>query len=1007
MRLNGLIFKIKFGLFIMSDILTTIVDRYANFSMTDDRAPEIVSLRYLSFENSFPDPDASSRLVIVLVEPRLIEAGDDANLQAELINSLLRYKADLRAEGLMSRFILADVYKGSIHKDGQTVLAIRHFFKAVRASFPNFEGAVLIGNFPEATLVRKVCWAPSDVQLAIASEIISERSEIVMADLSGNWDTLYRRADFSEQLISARPDAATTRRGWKSGEEVLTCEFTSSDFEIRDTGPNAGPYRDAFFLNDAIYTIVENRAVPTPFLKLRINSGERNNEVALEDRSVTNIISKPEISISRINAYHIAMNPDPSLVGADGNRFLDGSGNPQEVRNPTRLIDDFHESMFPRKDFNFERRILIRYFKRNHKFRVGSFSKLPFRTAAISGAAEFNPVYYAGLLNQAASDFLPAVTIPTANLNQYVEFLKTPAVLKYIIAHSSPLISDFQALTNAVDYTNLCGGLPFRWLYLSGAHKPTFQGQGGMADIYTHRTLWHYKTLENSGASIIIHGGCNVNSINETQSNTYNDLRYGMWSNSEGILFFTNCVTIFSRAKGFNDSPNGFADGFRLADRANLGSCWRSYFNNISNDASLTTFNIQRKRPYFWSMNGDWTVRLRNANGLGVIGFDTTFNSREVHPNKAWIDGWNFDGRVNRIRGVGDFDGDGNDEFIVTSEWGIGIIKYNGNHFRASMIAPRDTRFGDWRYDATINSGRDLIKATGKFTQNAKSEILIWSSWGMATLLYNDGNFRHSRIFANGSRLGGWVLNTADNSFAGVGNFDRDNRKDMVLTSPWGIGIISLNNIAPVFAAPNGTRFGGWLLNTRDNQIQLIADFDGDGMDEFLVTSPWGIGILKMTSGALSSVVMYANGSTIGSYVVNNTDSFCIADKFRGASKYGILVSSRNGLDCLELSGDRIAQVASVRNGIRVDGWILDTSSNRFQAVGDMNADNRAEFFVRSPWGIGLFHVSPSNQFRCLTLVPFDSMLNDWYLQSTDVMLGYGKFSTSMPSKTSLLFLKQ
>jgi hypothetical protein len=107
------------------------------------------------------------------------------------------------------------------------------------------------------------------------------------------------------------------------------------------------------------------------------------------------------------------------------------------------------------------------------------------------------------------------------------------------------------------------------------------------------------------------------------------------------------------------------------------------------------------------------------------------------------------------------------------------------------------------------------------------------------------------------------------------------------------------------------------------------------------------------------------------------------------------------------LSGDRIAQVASVRNGIRVDGWILDTSSNRFQAVGDMNADNRAEFFVRSPWGIGLFHVSPSNQFRCLTLVPFDSMLNDWYLQSTDVMLGYGKFSTSMPSKTSLLFLKQ
>ena len=276
----------------------------------------------------------------------------------------------------------------------------------------------------------------------------------------------------------------------------------------------------------------------------------------------------------------------------------------------------------------------------------------------------------------------------------------------------------------------------------------------------------------------------------------------------------------------------------------------------------------------------------------------------------------------------------------------------------------------------------------------------------MATLLYNDGNLRHSRIFANGTRLGGWVLNTADNSFSGVGNFDRDNRKDMVLTSPWGIGIISFNNIAPVFAAPNGTRFGGWLLNTRDNQIQLIADFDGDGMDELLVTSPWGIGILKMVSGVLSSVAMYANGTTIGTYVVNNSDNFCIADKFRRTSRHGVLVVSRNGIDCLELSGDRIAQVATIRNGIRVDGWILDTSNNRFQAAGDMNADNRAEFFVRSPWGIGLFQISSTNQFRCLTSVPFDSMLKDWFLQSADAMLGYGNFHTSIPGKTGLLFLK-
>ena len=31
--------------------------------------------------------------------------------------------------------------------------------------------------------------------------------------------------------------------------------------------------------------------------------------------------------------------------------------------------------------------------------------------------------------------------------------------------------------------------------------------------------------------------------------------------------------------------------------------------------------------------------------------------------------------------------------------------------------------------------------------------------------------------------------------------------------------------------APNGTRFGGWLLNTFDNRIRAAADFDGDRVD--------------------------------------------------------------------------------------------------------------------------------------------------------------------------------
>ena len=31
--------------------------------------------------------------------------------------------------------------------------------------------------------------------------------------------------------------------------------------------------------------------------------------------------------------------------------------------------------------------------------------------------------------------------------------------------------------------------------------------------------------------------------------------------------------------------------------------------------------------------------------------------------------------------------------------------------------------------------------------------------------------------------------------------------------------------------------------------MRLIADLDGDGLDEMVITSPWGLGVLKMVAG--------------------------------------------------------------------------------------------------------------------------------------------------------------
>jgi hypothetical protein len=74
---------------------------------------------------------------------------------------------------------------------------------------------------------------------------------------------------------------------------------------------------------------------------------------------------------------------------------------------------------------------------------------------------------------------------------------------------------------------------------------------------------------------------------------------------------------------------------------------------------------------------------------------------------------------------------------------------------------------------------------------------------------------------ANGTRFGGWLLNTGDNQIGIAGSYVAGRPAEILVSSPWGIGILKLVGStlhAPIMAA-NGTRFGGWLLNTRDNEF--------------------------------------------------------------------------------------------------------------------------------------------------------------------------------------------
>ncbi len=93
-----------------------------------------------------------------------------------------------------------------------------------------------------------------------------------------------------------------------------------------------------------------------------------------------------------------------------------------------------------------------------------------------------------------------------------------------------------------------------------------------------------------------------------------------------------------------------------------------------------------------------------------------------------------------------------------------------------------------------------------------------------------------------GTRFGGWLYSVNDR-ISGVGDFDGDGKVEILITSDWGIGILKQQGDtfdSPVIH-PAGTRFGGWLYSVND-RISAVGDFDGDGRVDILITSDWGIG---------------------------------------------------------------------------------------------------------------------------------------------------------------------
>ena len=540
-----------------SSRLKAVINLYKNFDINNDGTNEINDLKmYYSSELELNDLSieytrkyqqkenllhGSKPVVIVLVEKRLLDHERTSSSDYDVFNLKKRFdnlREDLEREGKDVHFIVTDLYSGNTHQDGRIVLALRRMFKDIHTlSRGNFEGALLIGSFPETQIIHRYIWRKeartqiSGVQtnhrgwLRIVPEVRAANSDIILSDLDGNWEDLYFQPRTAIPFFKGIP-SRMHGNDWHKNDQHIT--FSTTETGVKN-------FEDFFLVNDADFL----QRAPTHYQRFLLNFyrrvlGERvispkvlkyskrhlSPEATNEDHQNPNPKAQPEIMISRINPKQIALNPRNNHGGENGR--------PIEVSSDTVIIF--------KQDKDLERKLLIEYLDHNHKFRNGGYDDTSFRAGAVV-AENFNLQGAVNFSDSAHPNFNSPVLAPShANTLDYVNFLKTPMRLRAIVAHSTAKASTFKYLpadfsmfpepyasqlieSQNQEKTNqlheAIGNNIYSWWHdqKSGIKKLSLRSHlNGSADFYLMKSIYHSETLSHVSPSFIIHSGCNFTS---------------------------------------------------------------------------------------------------------------------------------------------------------------------------------------------------------------------------------------------------------------------------------------------------------------------------------------------------------------------------------------------------------------------------------------------------------------------------------------------------------------
>ncbi|HEX2948557.1 MAG TPA: VCBS repeat-containing protein [Armatimonadota bacterium] len=278
-----------------------------------------------------------------------------------------------------------------------------------------------------------------------------------------------------------------------------------------------------------------------------------------------------------------------------------------------------------------------------------------------------------------------------------------------------------------------------------------------------------------------------------------------------------------------------------------------------------------------------------------------------------------------------DFDGNRYSDLPVASSWGMGILSLSGSTLTSKFIAANGTNFDGW----SLNTANNHFGPIEDYDGCGKTELLITNANGLGIFRLQYNSMEQIVSVNNGTRLsGGWLFNSKDNKIGPVGDFDNDGNMEMLISSGWGFGILRVtgNTLACVTAVANGSRIGGWMVNTANDEYGPVGNFDGLGQKEILISNSWGIGSLKFYNNSLSMESMFGNGTTIGLFKLNTDNcNLQLAGNFvYNNSRSCLIMTSPEGITAFNFSNNVINVVAQKQTNSWIGSWKLDMSCNQF-----------------------------------------------------------------------------